>query len=157
MTKDELTHRVGPRRLSWPRIARTAAVALVAALTSIITLSAPAHADINPGDYARVANICPPSYFCVFQDANYWGKWIRQLRGHPRPNVGDFLNDQISSLWNRTGNLECVYQDAFYSGAWRELLPNESHHDLKNDRFNHPTNHEGDPNMNDQISSWRGC
>ena len=141
---------------------RQGAAAVACALAGVVLVSAPATADINPGQMDRVRAICPANYFCVWGDAEYYGKWIRQIQGKPRPNVGDFLNDQISSLWNRTRVPVCIYQDSLYGGKSRHIWVGNSHRNLQNDYF------DGDkrggiegviPNspINDRISSWRGC
>ena len=160
MIKDKFIRRVGVGRLGRPKIVNGAA-ALAGALACAVAVGvAPAHADIYPNDRDRVYAQCPKRNVCVWQDSNYWGKFVRQVGGVPRPQVGSFLNDQISALWNRTNYRVCMYQNEFYSGYGRGFLPNESHHDLQNDKFTFDDDLRAvpdGPRMNDRISSWRAC
>lgn len=147
--------------LGWRKLGDGISVAILTATLASLTalsvgLSAPAHADIAPHDHDRVYAQCPARNMCVWQDSNYWGKFIRQVGGVRRPQVGPFLNDQISALWNRTGHVECVFQNEFYGGVWTPIRPGDSHHDLENEIFANGSGHSTG-RMNDRISSWRGC
>jgi hypothetical protein len=128
------------------------AAIVMGVLVGGITLSTPAHADIPDG--AHPGRFCKKGSFCIFEDVNYGGDAISQVKRKNRPNVGKFMNDRASSLWNRTNHLICVYQDANYGGHRRAILPGDSHHDLNNDYFSQ--DHSGSP-MNDRISSWKRC
>ncbi|WP_242908355.1 peptidase inhibitor family I36 protein [Actinomadura terrae] len=94
----------------------------------------------------RIANPndCPNGYVCVWGDINYEGRFLF-APGPERQNVGDFMNDLTSSVWNRTGSQVCFYQHADWRGGtllivgagdWRANVGRDA---------------------NDAISSWRAC
>jgi hypothetical protein len=140
--------------LSRKRLGRGAGV-LVGLIVVSIVFAGPAQADIPKGSHP--GKFCKKGTFCIFDNPNYKGDGIRD--GVRRTNVGDFMNDRATSLWNRTGHKVCVYQNAYFDGAYRAIKPGESHHDLRNDyftdeecgRFSCPAS------MNDRISSWGRC
>ena len=143
----EISSRGGFRRFS----RAIAASAILAGTTLSGVVAAPtAQADTCCG----AATVCFANYFCVWEDPNYGGKWVRQIGNGDsvnRRNVGDFLNDQISALWNRSGGKVCVSYNTNYSGLTYGVKAGDSHRDLRNDSYNDFTS------LNDNISSWRAC
>jgi hypothetical protein len=94
-------------------------------------------ASANPND-------CPNGYVCVWGDSNYEGRFIF-VPGNHRANVGSFMNDLTTSLWNRTGSRVCFYDDAGYGGPILAIVnPGGSRPNVG-------------PTANDRISSWRAC
>ncbi|MEX3102946.1 peptidase inhibitor family I36 protein [Streptomyces sp. ST1020] len=107
----------------------------MAAIAGGSLVSAPA-ASAAPGD-------CPDNYVCIFQNVNYEGRWIGNLRGHDRPNVGDYMNDRASSIINNTNDPIKFYEHSGYRGASFWMYP----------RVQLPRLYE----WNDSISSWKRC
>lgn len=97
--------------MTYKRLLRRVAVpaAVMAAIAGGTLASAPS-ASAAPGD-------CPDHYVCIFQHANYEGRWIGNLQGHDRPNVGDYMNDRASSIINNTNYWIRFYEHAGYGGA----------------------------------------
>lgn len=59
---------------------------------------------------------CPVGWFCVWEDAGGWGRMARFQTGSD--DLRDFnLNDQISSVWNRTGKTFCTWLNINRDGA----------------------------------------
>lgn len=59
---------------------------------------------------------CPVGWFCAWADTGGLGKMARFQTGSD--DLRDFnLNDQISSVWNRTGNLFCTWLNINRDGA----------------------------------------
>lgn len=59
---------------------------------------------------------CPVGWFCVWEDAGGWGRMARFQMGSD--DLRDFdLNDQISSVWNRTGGKFCTWLNINRDGA----------------------------------------
>ena len=105
---------------------------MAAAVVGGSLVAAPA-ASAAPGD-------CPDNYVCIFQHANYEGRWIGNLVGHDRPNVGDYMNDRTTSIINNTNDWIIFFDRANYGGASEAVR----------DRSQVPS-----VRMNDRISSWR--
>ncbi|WP_242908356.1 peptidase inhibitor family I36 protein [Actinomadura terrae] len=115
--------------------------------TGIAQASAPpAPAGSGKTGTVRVANPndCPNNYVCVWGDINYEGRFLF-VPGTSRANVGDFMNDLTSSLWNRTGSRVCFYQDSDYRGSLLAIVDGGGY------RANVGAT------ANDRISSWRAC
>ncbi|RSN60669.1 hypothetical protein DMH01_15380 [Amycolatopsis sp. WAC 04182] len=85
---------------------------------------------------------CPPGWFCVWEHVNEQGRMARfQVGSTELRAVG--INDQISSVYNRTNRTWCAYTDINYNGqvwrvppGWRGNVPSD---------------------INDRISSVRPC
>ncbi|MEV5913515.1 peptidase inhibitor family I36 protein [Streptomyces chartreusis] len=59
---------------------------------------------------------CPVGWFCAWEDAGGWGRMARFQTGSD--DLRDFnLNDQISSVWNRTGRTFCTWLNINRDGA----------------------------------------
>ncbi|MFB6894099.1 peptidase inhibitor family I36 protein [Kitasatospora sp. NPDC056327] len=59
---------------------------------------------------------CPVDWFCVWEHVDGGGRMARFQTGSD--NLGDFnLNDQVSSVWNRTGKLWCTWLNINRDGA----------------------------------------
>ncbi|MGV9879550.1 peptidase inhibitor family I36 protein [Streptomyces sp. NPDC003006] len=121
----------------------TAGLAMSAALTApaAVADSAAIETDVSINAYAD----CPVGWFCVWDQPGGGGEgWARMARfqtGVPDLRVVN-MDNQISSLWNRTGRVWCVYTGPGYTGsAWQV------------------GNWQGDapPGLNDDISSLRPC
>jgi Peptidase inhibitor family I36 len=141
------------------RYGRALAAASVVMGTALFSFVAAPSA--NADTCCGAAKVCFANYFCVWENPNYSGKWIRQIGNGDsvnRSNVGSFLNDQISSLWNRSGGMVCVYENSNYGGAIFRVKDGDSHHDLRNDTFvDSATELIGLYPVNDRISSWKAC
>jgi hypothetical protein len=60
---------------------------------------------------------CPDHYVCLWGDSNYAGRYIFQPDGNLFvSNIGSFMNDLTTSIWNRTGRTICFYNDINYQG-----------------------------------------
>ena len=153
MNDEKTPGNVVRRGRGWAKLVSSGAAMMVAALMGITALSTPAYADIPSGDLARVSADCPASWFCIWTDPNYRGRYLRTLRGHDNPNVGAAWNDRASSLWNRTGRVVSVFRDSNFNGAWRGISAGNSHHDLRNDYYTHVFPFT----LNDSITSWVNC
>ncbi|UJW32574.1 peptidase inhibitor family I36 protein [Saccharothrix sp. AJ9571] len=86
---------------------------------------------------------CPSGWFCVWEHADGQGRMARFQIG--TPHLGNYnLNDQVSSVWNRTSSIWCTYLDINYGGAgWRVSSGWQGNTSLYS--------------RNDNISSLRGC
>ncbi len=59
---------------------------------------------------------CPVGWFCAWEDAGGWGRMVRFQTGSD--DLRDFnMNDQISSVWNRTGRTFCTWLNINRDGA----------------------------------------
>ncbi|WP_405768316.1 peptidase inhibitor family I36 protein [Streptomyces sp. NBC_01538] len=90
---------------------------------------------------SAAASDCPDHYVCIFQNVDYGGRWIGNLEGHNRPNVGDYMNDRASSIINNTNYSITFYEHANYGGASFTVGQRLQVRSLGN--------------WNDSISSWR--
>ncbi|UJW28733.1 peptidase inhibitor family I36 protein [Saccharothrix sp. AJ9571] len=98
----------------WTALGLAAVGAVVPATTA---QAAPAAVD---GDVSITAySDCPSGWFCVWEHADGQGRMARFQIG--TPHLGNYnLNDQVSSVWNRTSSIWCTYLDIDYGGAgWR--------------------------------------
>jgi len=60
---------------------------------------------------------CPDHYVCLWGDGNYAGRYLFQPESNLFvPNIGSFMNDLTTSIWNRTGRTICFYNDINYQG-----------------------------------------
>ncbi|WP_131742234.1 peptidase inhibitor family I36 protein [Actinomadura roseirufa] len=114
---------------------------VVATACAAVTMSTAGIAQASP---PKNPNDCPNGYVCVWGDINYEGRYLFNP-GTDRANVGSFMNDLTSSLWNRTGSQVCFYEHADFRGATLAIVPAGSW--LSN----------VGPAANDKISSWRDC
>jgi hypothetical protein len=63
---------------------------------------------------------CPDNYLCLWGDVNYTGRYIFYPNNGGDslwvPNIGDFMNDLTSSIWNRTPATIFFFEDINYGG-----------------------------------------
>lgn len=60
-------------------------------------------------------NQCPAGSFCVWEQSSYQGDFRHYTSS--TPNVGDYMNDRMTSYWNRTGKTVSVYEHSNYTGC----------------------------------------
>lgn len=87
----------------WQRMATAAGLATVAA--SVV----PGVAAATVESYGQ----CPNNYFCVWENNDGSGHFAKFEWGSPDLSkaIGGYVfNDQISSVWNRTGYTWCLYE-----------------------------------------------
>jgi hypothetical protein len=87
---------------------------------------------------------CPDHYMCFWGDSYYRGRYLFSP-SHTDNNIGNFMNDLTTSMWNRTGYHMCFFPDTNLRGeAVSGLRPGQ-----------------WSPNVgtgaNDRISSWGRC
>ncbi|MGY6658585.1 peptidase inhibitor family I36 protein [Amycolatopsis sp. TRM77291] len=117
-------------------------------LVALATVAPATAAQASPAPQKGGASItaysdCPSGWFCAWEHADGQGRMARFQVGSADLR-GQNLNDQISSVWNRTNRIWCTYIDINYGGAgWRVAV---------NWRGN-----TGPYNRNDNISSLRAC
>ncbi|MEU8958046.1 peptidase inhibitor family I36 protein [Streptomyces sp. NPDC048518] len=88
-----------------------AAAGVLVAVPAAQASTAPA-ADVSITAYQD----CPVGWFCAWEDAGGWGRMARFQLGSD--DLRDFdLNDQISSVWNRTGKTFCTWLNINRDGA----------------------------------------
>ncbi|MFE6358554.1 peptidase inhibitor family I36 protein [Streptomyces sp. NPDC057806] len=99
---------------------RTAGTLAAASVISLFTITGPSAAasplaQVAPADgisSISATSDCVPNAFCIWGDSNYTGRWF--LSGYSTPNVGPFINDHMTSYWNRTSKYVCVYEAIDY-------------------------------------------
>ncbi|MFI9624498.1 peptidase inhibitor family I36 protein [Streptomyces sp. NPDC052042] len=96
------------------RLWTAAAVLAFTAGTASMTAS-PAAADSDQ---------CPSGSFCVWEQSSYRGDFRHYTSSNP--NVGDYMNDRMTSYWNRTGKTVSVYEHSNYVGCMFTIAPGKS-------------------------------
>ncbi|QXE38778.1 peptidase inhibitor family I36 protein [Streptomyces sp. GMY02] len=84
----------------------TAAAVLTVAAGTVSLTAPPAAADPNQ---------CPSGSFCVWEQSSYRGDFRHYTTSNP--NVGNYMNDRMTSYWNRTGKTVSVYEHGNYVGC----------------------------------------
>ncbi|WP_062213857.1 peptidase inhibitor family I36 protein [Streptomyces sp. NBRC 109706] len=98
-------------------VARLWSVAAVLTLaTGGVTLTAPAA--------AADSSQCPNGSFCVWEHSSYTGRFLHS--GSSVANVGNDMNDRMTSYWNRTGKTVSVYEHSNYTGCMISVAPGRS-------------------------------
>ncbi|MFE2290136.1 peptidase inhibitor family I36 protein [Streptomyces sp. NPDC059452] len=97
-----------------PRLWTAAAILTVTAGTAALT-APPAAAD---------ADQCPSGSFCVWEQSSYRGDFRHYTASNP--NVGNYMNDRMTSYWNRTGRTVSVYEHSNYVGCMFSVAPGGS-------------------------------
>jgi hypothetical protein len=88
------------------KTAAVAALALVASAVVQVAATNAAHAEWQD---------CPDHYVCLWGDGNYAGRYLFQPENNLFvSNIGSFMNDLTTSIWNRTGRTVCFYNDINY-------------------------------------------
>ncbi|RBQ13918.1 hypothetical protein DP939_43290 [Spongiactinospora rosea] len=88
---------------------KKALIAAVVAACAAATLTGATAAQAQTAAQAWVD--CPKGYVCLYGDTNGRGRHSNQP-GPKRANVGKFINDHTSSIWNRTDKFVCFFPDA---------------------------------------------
>ncbi|MFF4419062.1 peptidase inhibitor family I36 protein [Streptosporangium sp. NPDC001559] len=94
------------------RVRKRRSLAVVMAVCAVATLvtAIPAEAKLMDWD------ACPEGYVCLYSDTYGRGRYSNAA-GPNNANVGAFINDMTSSIWNRTHYSICFYQHADFGGA----------------------------------------
>ncbi|MDG9704135.1 peptidase inhibitor family I36 protein [Streptomyces sp. DH37] len=71
---------------------------------ALVTLNAPA----AQAHYSQ----CPSGHFCVWQHNSYEGRFFSSSTS--TPNIGDYMNDRTTSVWNRSDRTVCMYRHENY-------------------------------------------
>lgn len=101
----------------------------VSAATTIATATA---STATPSGTVSVQDYrdCPDHYVCLWGDASYAGRYIFVPEGNGSPlfrsNIGSFMNDLTTSIWNRTSRRICFYRDTNYQGLLLCMNPGAS-------------------------------
>ncbi|MEU1877756.1 peptidase inhibitor family I36 protein [Streptosporangium sp. NPDC020072] len=85
-----------------------ATVMAVSTMTTVVT-AAPAQAKAMDWDN------CPEGYVCLYGDTYGRGRYSN-TPGTEKANVGAFINDLTSSIWNRTNDAVCFYEHTNWGG-----------------------------------------
>ncbi|MEU5098585.1 peptidase inhibitor family I36 protein [Streptomyces sp. NPDC020996] len=112
------------------RLSATGAAALAA--VAIGALSAP--------PAAAASSDCQPGWFCMWDDSSYRGRWLSSPAQNVS-NVGTYMNDRMTSYWNRTDQWITVYYDSGYRGCLFAIPPGGSDAAV-------------DPDLNDRVTSF---
>ncbi|SOD64364.1 Peptidase inhibitor family I36 [Streptomyces zhaozhouensis] len=67
---------------------------------------------------------CPNGSFCVWEQSSYRGDFRHYTSSNA--NVGDYMNDRMTSYWNRTGKTVSVYEHSNYTGCMFSVAPGAS-------------------------------
>ncbi|MCX4870123.1 peptidase inhibitor family I36 protein [Streptomyces sp. NBC_00825] len=67
---------------------------------------------------------CPSGSFCVGEKSSYRGDFRNYTSSNP--NVGDYMNDRMTSYWDRTGITVSVYEHSNYVGCMFTIGPGKS-------------------------------
>jgi hypothetical protein len=71
---------------------------------ALVTLDAPA----AQAHYSQ----CPSGHFCVWQHSSYEGRFFSNSTS--TLNVGSYMNDRTTSVWNRSDRTVCMYRHENY-------------------------------------------
>jgi hypothetical protein len=128
-----------------------AAMGVLAVAGATPATAGPSTEQVSP---AVVGNgICDPNEFCLYRDSNRTGP-VKDYAsgvddntyvGNTWPIVGGGVNDEASSVWNRTACKVRVYQHADQNGSGRTVDSGAW------------TNLGGTPVGNDEASSHDAC
>ncbi|AZK97824.1 MULTISPECIES: peptidase inhibitor family I36 protein [Streptomyces] len=89
---------------------------------ALLTLSATAALTATgAGTAAADVNQCPPGEFCLWEHSSFTGRFA--YSSEPQANVGDHMNDRLTSYWNRTNNWISLYDDSNFSGCLISISP----------------------------------
>lgn len=110
-------------------------------ISGATALAATALATLGVQPAAADSADCLPNSFCAWQHSSYRGNYLVSPAGRNVSNVGDQLNDSITSYWNRTGDWITVYYDSGYRGCLFAIPPGGSDAAV-------------DPEFNDRVSSF---
>ena len=100
---------------------------LTVALATAVVTAQPSAADSSQ---------CPSGSFCVWDNSSYSGRFLHS--GSSVSNVGNDMNDRMTSYWNRTNQTVAVYEHGGYVGCMFSVAPGGSEaavHSGFNDRM----------------------
>jgi hypothetical protein len=90
---------------------------LAVSLTTVLAAS------LVAGPASAGSSSCKDTYFCVWEHSNYGGSFMgSRMSLNDYTRYSTVLNDQVSSLWNRTASGVGIYTDANYGGS-RMCIP----------------------------------
>jgi hypothetical protein len=93
--------------------------------TGVLTLGAALTlTTFSGGPAAAHYSQCPDNEFCIWDDSSYEGRFA--YSSEPQPNVGDYMNDRMTSYWNRTDNWVTVYSNDKFQGCLLTVPPGYS-------------------------------
>ncbi|WP_188298407.1 peptidase inhibitor family I36 protein [Streptomyces sp. CBMA156] len=80
---------------------------------------------IAEGSSVAAFSDCPAGWFCVWTGTNGTGTMARFQSG--AADLSDLgMNNNISSLWNRTSSTWCVFMDKNYGGSHAAVAASDS-------------------------------
>ncbi|MFC9946822.1 peptidase inhibitor family I36 protein [Streptomyces pratensis] len=71
---------------------------------------------------------CPAQEFCLWADPGFTGRFA--YSSEPQSNVGDYMNDRMTSYWNRTDNWISIYVDDKFQGCLYSIGPGDKISDM---------------------------
>ncbi|MER6912743.1 peptidase inhibitor family I36 protein [Streptomyces sp. NPDC000594] len=83
---------------------------------------------------------CPAGEFCIWENSSYTGRFAHSR--HPVPNVGSYMNDKMTSYWNRTDNWVSLYIVEDFQSCFESVPPGGSSAAVN-------------PHYNDHLTSFR--
>jgi Peptidase inhibitor family I36 len=106
---------------------------------------------------AQAWQSCVDGQFCMWDFSNYGGSTVAYWNNISVDFVGGFINDKVTSFWNRTNHNVCIYEHSDFRGGGIILGPGFSTPDIG---ANTPIRDNFDTvidSFNDKTSSVRGC
>ncbi|MGI5198275.1 peptidase inhibitor family I36 protein [Streptomyces sp. CA-288835] len=89
---------------------------------AVLTLSAAfGLTTVSGGPAAAADSQCPVGEFCLWEHSGFQGRFA--YSSEPQPNVGDYMNDRLTSFWNRTDNWISLYDDDKFEGCLISIRP----------------------------------
>ncbi|ARQ68819.1 peptidase inhibitor family I36 protein [Streptomyces marincola] len=67
---------------------------------------------------------CSSGHFCVWEHSSYTGRFLQSTGSVS--NVGNNMNDRMTSYWNRTNRTVSVYEHSGYTGCMFSIAPGKS-------------------------------
>ncbi|MDG9703260.1 peptidase inhibitor family I36 protein [Streptomyces sp. DH37] len=93
-----------------------------------------------PGQASAHYSQCPEGAFCVWEHSGYEGRFAYSTGA--QPNIGSYMNDRMTSYWNRTNEYISVYNHQSYGSCMLVVPPGGSDAVV-------------DPALNDRMTSFR--
>lgn len=106
-------------------------------VAGVLTLGATcALITFSGGPAAAHYSQCPDKEFCIWDDSSYEGRFA--YSSGPQPNVGDYMNDRMTSYWNRTDNWISLYWNDNFDTCMYSVPPGKADpvlHWIENDQL----------------------
>ncbi|MFI8194156.1 peptidase inhibitor family I36 protein [Streptomyces sp. NPDC085946] len=67
------------------------------------------------------SNQCPVGEFCIWEHSSYQGRFA--YSSEPQPNVGAYMNDRMTSYWNRTNTWISTYNHENFGDCMLVIPP----------------------------------